>query len=94
MKELIDVREFLVGIELVGDWDGEEEEVTERINNLIFLAYAQMPEDINYEQATSLFDELWAAVAGQDFILESEVEELESWLISFISQKLDEVEYE
>lgn len=94
MKELIDVRDFLIGIELVGDWDGEEEEVTERINGLIFQAYDLMPDDITFEGATELFDLLWEAVAGQDFVIENELDELESWLTSFVSQKLDEIEYD
>jgi len=94
MKEYIDVRDFLIGIELVGDWDGEEEEVTERINALIYQAFDLMPEDISTESATELFDELWAAVAGQDFVIESEVDELASWLVSFVRQKLDEIEYD
>lgn len=94
MKDLIDVRDFLIGIELVGDWDGEEEEVTERINSLIYQAYNLMPDEINLEQATALFDELWSAVAGQDFIIENELDELESWLTGFVSQTLDEIEYD
>lgn len=94
MKELIDVRDFLVGIELVGDWDGEEEEVTERINELIYQTYNMLPDEITSERANQIFDELWAAVAGQDFIIESEISELESWLVSFINQKLNEIEYD
>jgi hypothetical protein len=94
MKELIDVRDFLIGIELVGDWDGDEEEVTERINALIYQAYGLMPEDFTLEQATELFDELWAAVAGQDFVIENELDELESWLVGFVRQTLDEIEYD
>jgi len=94
MKDYIDVRDFLIGIELVGDWDGEEEEVTERINMLIYQAFDLMPDDISTESATELFDELWAAVAGQDFIIESELDELASWLSSFVRQKLDEIEYD
>ena len=94
MKDYIDVRDFLIGIELVGDWDGEEEEVTERINMLIYQAFDLMPDDISTESATELFDELWAAVAGQDIIIESELDELASWLSSFVRQKLDEIEYD
>jgi hypothetical protein len=94
MKELIDVRDFLIGFDLVGDWDGEEEEVVERVNDMIFQAYHMLPEDIDYETATEVFDELWAAVAGQDFVIESEISELESWLVSFINQKLNDIEYD
>ncbi len=94
MKELIDVRDYLIGIELVGDWDGEEEEVTERINSLIYQTYAMLPDDISAYMAQQMFDELWGAVAGQDFIIESELDELESWCDTFVRQKLDEIEYE
>lgn len=94
MKELIDVRDYLIGIELVGDWDGEEEEVTERINTLIYQAYGMLPDEASAYLAQQLFDELWSAVAGQDFIIESELDELESWCDTFVRQKLDEIEYE
>jgi hypothetical protein len=94
MKELIDVRDFLIGFDLVGDWDGEEEEVVERVNDMIFHAYHMLPDDIDYDTATEVFDELWAAVAGQDFVIESEISELESWLVSFINQKLNDIEYD
>lgn len=94
MKELIDVRDFLIGIELVGDWDGEEEEVTERINALIYQAYDLMPDDVTLDRATEIFDGLWAAVAGQEFIIENELDELESWLVSFVNQTIDEIEYD
>lgn len=94
MKDLIDVRDYLIGEELVGDWDGHEEEVTDRINNMIHHAFALMPDDVTSFVAEQIFDELWAAVAGQDFIIEAELDELESWLDTFVRQKLDEIEYD
>lgn len=92
MKELIDVRDYLVGIELVGDWDGQEEEVMERINSMIYQSYYMFPEEISQYQAEQYFDALWEAVAGQDFVIEAEIDELESWVTSFVQQKLDEIE--
>ncbi len=92
MKELVDVRDFLVGVEIVGDWDGEEEEVVERINEMIYIAYSMLPEDADQFMAEQLFDELWEAVAGQDFVIENELDELESWVTSFVQEKLDEIE--
>ena len=94
MKDAIDVRDYLIGIELVGDWDGDEEEVTERINEMIYQAYALFPDTISIEVAEQLFDELWAAVAGQEFVIENEIDELQSWLTSFVTQKLDGIEYD
>ncbi|GAA0288084.1 hypothetical protein [Psychrosphaera haliotis] len=92
MKEFIDVRDFLVGIEIVGDWDGDEEEVVERINEMVYQAYGMLPDHTTPLMAEKLFDELWEAVAGQDFVIENELDELESWLTSFVVQKLDEIE--
>lgn len=94
MKDLIDVRDFLVGEELVGDWNGQEEEVTDRINSLIHHAFQLLPDDATNYLAEQVFDELWAAVAGQDFVIEAELDELESWLETFVRQKLDEIEYD
>ncbi len=94
MKDFIDVRDYLIGEELVGDWDGQEEEVTDRINNMIHHAFQLLPDDVTSYVAEQIFDELWAAVAGQDFVIEAELDELESWLDTFVRQKLDEIEYD
>jgi hypothetical protein len=92
MKELIDVHDYLISSEIVGDWDGEEEEVIDWINIMIHHAYQLFPDEISGEQAERIFVELWAAVVGQDFILESELDELEDWLVSFINQKINDIE--
>ncbi|WP_341205844.1 hypothetical protein [uncultured Psychrosphaera sp.] len=68
--------------------------MTDRINTMIHQAYDMFPEDITTETAEQLFDELWAAVAGQEFVIEAEYDELESWLDTFVRQKLDEIEYD
>lgn len=94
MKDFIDLHDYLISSELVGDWDGEEEEVTDRVNGLFHQAYQLFPEEITGEQAEHIFNEIWAAVAGQDFVLESELDELESWLESFVNQQLNEIEYD
>ncbi|WP_299268739.1 hypothetical protein [uncultured Psychrosphaera sp.] len=61
---------------------------------MIHQAYNMFPEDVSTESAEKLFDELWAAVAGQEFVIEAEYDELESWLDTFVRQKLDEIEYD
>lgn len=94
MKDLINIHDYIISSEIVGDWDGQEEEVTDRINSMIHQAYNMFPEDVSAESAEKLFDELWAAVAGQEFVIEAEYDELESWLDTFVRQKLDEIEYD
>jgi hypothetical protein len=94
VKDFIDLHDYLISSELVGDWDGDEEEVTDRINGFFHHAYQLFPEDITAEQAEKVFNEIWGAVAGQDFVIESEIDELESWLESFVNQLLNEIEYE
>jgi hypothetical protein len=94
MKDLIDLHDYIISSEIVGDWDGDEEEVTDRINNMIHQAYNILPDDISAMMAEEIFNEIWAAVAGQDFVIESELDELESWLDSFVRQKLNELEYD
>ena len=94
MKDFINIHDYIISSELVGDWDGKEEEVTDRINTMIHQAYDMFPDDITTETAEKLFDELWAAVAGQEFVIEAEYDELESWLDTFVRQKLDEIEYD
>ena len=94
MKDFIDLHDYLISSEIVGDWDGEEEEVTDRINAMFHQAFNLLPEEATGEMAEKLFNEIWAAVAGQDFVIEAELDELESWLDSFVHQKLNELEYD
>lgn len=94
MKDFIEIKDYLISDEIVGDWDGHEEEVTDRINSMIHHAFQLFPDDITAYAAEQIFDGLWEAVAGQDFVIEAELDELESWLETFVRQKLDEIEYD
>ena len=46
MKEIIVIHDYLVAESIVGDWDGQEELVAERINEIYHLIYDLAEEDI------------------------------------------------
>ena len=39
MKEFVVIHDYLVSQEVVGDWDGQEEEVAERMNEFYHTMY-------------------------------------------------------
>ena len=46
MKEFVDIHDYLVTEAVVGDWDGDEEAVCERVNELYHTLYDLAEEDI------------------------------------------------
>ena len=46
MKEFVVIYDYLVSEAVVGDWDGQEEVVAERINEIYHTLYNMAEEDI------------------------------------------------
>ena len=59
MKEIIVIHDYLVTESIVGDWDGEEELVAERINEIYHLIYDLAEEDIEPEILAQLLSLVW-----------------------------------
>ena len=49
MKDMLQVQDYLFSYADVGDWEGEEEVVAERLNELIHHAWNILPEDLDCE---------------------------------------------
>jgi hypothetical protein len=79
MKEFVDIHDFLVSIEVVGDWDGQEEVVVEKINELYHTLYDMAEEDIETEQLDQLLGLIWEHWIGQDCLPDIESEDIIDW---------------
>jgi DNA-binding ferritin-like protein (Dps family) len=79
MKEFVVIHDFLVSEAVVGDWDGQEEEVAERINEISHTLYQMAEEDIEVEVLTQLLDLVWDTWIGQDVLPDLETDDIYDW---------------
>ena len=79
MKEFVVIHDFLVSEAIVGDWEGEEEEVAEKINEIYHTLYDLAEEDIPVEELTQLLDLVWDTWIGQEVLPDLETDEIYGW---------------
>ncbi len=79
MKEFVVIHDYLVTQDLVGDWDGNEEEVAERINEIYHTLYDLAEEDIETEVLENLLALVWDTWIGQEAIAEIESNDIYDW---------------
>lgn len=79
MKEFIIIHDYLVSEAVVGDWDGDEEIVAERINELYHTLYDLAEEDIASKELDSLLALVWETWIGQDTLPDLESEDIYDW---------------
>ncbi|PCI62523.1 MAG: hypothetical protein COB35_03735 [Gammaproteobacteria bacterium] len=79
MKEFVDVHDFLVSQAVVGDWDGEEELVAERLNEIFHVLYNMAEEDIETEELERLLTMVWHHWIGHQELPDLETDEILDW---------------
>ncbi|MEZ7278803.1 hypothetical protein LY624_07820 [Pseudoalteromonas sp. N1230-9] len=90
MKDLLNVQDYLFSIQDVGDWEGEEEVVAERLNELIHMAWDRLPDDLDCESIDEIINGIWEHLRGELALLEAEFEELTDWVTHYVDSSLDE----
>ena len=73
------IHDYLVTQEIVGDWDGQEEEVAERMNEIYHTMYDLADEDIDTEMLEQLLALIWDTWISQEAIAERETVYLYDW---------------
>lgn len=92
MKELASVQDYLLSVNDVGDWDGEEEYVADTFNAVIHAVWQALPDDMAAEQIDELMPMLWQQLRGDTVLLDTDEDELIGWAIGFVQQQIDEGE--
>ena len=90
MKDLLNVQDYLFAIQDVGDWEGEEEVVAERLNDLIHMAWERLPDDLDCESIDEIINGIWEHLRGDMAVIETDFEELVDWSIHYVDSALDE----
>jgi len=79
MKEIVVVHDFLVSEAVVGDWEGQEEDVAEKMNEIYHTLYDLAEEDISVEVLNQLLDLVWDTWIGQDVLPDLETDDIYDW---------------
>jgi DNA-binding ferritin-like protein (Dps family) len=79
MKEFVVIHDYLVSSEVVGDWDGQEDLVAEKINEFYHTLYDLAEEDIETEILEQILELVWDAWIGQESLPEMEAEDIYDW---------------
>lgn len=79
MKEFVVIHDYLVSEAVVGDWDGDEELVAEKLNEIYHTLYDYAEEDIAPEQLEKLLALVWENWIGQEALSELESDDISDW---------------
>lgn len=59
MKDLVSIQDYLLSISDVGDWEGEEELVADRINAIYHAVWDKIPDDTDADLIDRVLHEIW-----------------------------------
>ncbi|MBO9491396.1 hypothetical protein J7384_13600 [Endozoicomonas sp. G2_1] len=79
MKELVVIHDFLVSEQVVGDWEGQEELVAEKLNEIYHTLYDLAEPDIDVETLSQLLELVWENWIGQEVLPELETDDIYDW---------------
>lgn len=79
MKELVVIHDFLVSEQVVGDWEGQEELVAEKLNEIYHTLYDLAELDIDVETLSQLLELVWENWIGQEVLPELETDDIYDW---------------
>ncbi len=90
MKDLLSVQDYLLQVEEVGDWDGEEELVADKFNTIVHAVWDALPDSLTTKHIRQLMPLLWEQLRGDTVLLDADEDELIDWALSYIQQQIEE----
>ncbi len=90
MKDLVNIQDYLFQVADVGDWEGEEEIVADRINAIYHAVWRRLPDDISVDEIDHLLIAIWNELRGSLVLLEADEDELVDWAICYVNNQLEE----
>ena len=89
MKDLVNIQDYLVNQYEIGDWDGEEELVADKLNELLHYCWDMIPDDMATEQIEQLLNGIWDNLRGDTLLLDVDIAELQDWVVSYMHSVVD-----
>lgn len=87
MKEFVIIHDYLVSEAVVGDWDGQEEEVAEKVNEFYHTLYDLADENIEVDVLHQLLDVIWDNWIGHEDLPNIESEDIYDWCRNLLENK-------
>ena len=87
MKEFVVIHDYLVTEAIIGDWDGQEELVVEKINEFYHTFYDLAEEDIETEILEQLLALIWDTWIGQDELPDLESDDIYDWCRNILENR-------
>ncbi|MCT6699420.1 MULTISPECIES: hypothetical protein [unclassified Rheinheimera] len=89
MKDLVSIHDYLFGVGDVGDWEGDEELVADRINAIYHAVWQQIPDDTEVALIDKLMRDIWDQLRGSLVLIEADEYELIDWALAHTRKVLD-----
>lgn len=90
MKDAISLHDYLFDVADVGDWEGEEELVADKLNAIFHAIWYELPEEISAAEVDKLLPDVWDQLRGGTVLLEADEDELIDWALAYVRQQLEE----
>lgn len=84
MKDMLSVHDYLVAQDEIGDWDGEEEMVADKLNELFHYTWQRLPDDMSVEDIDNAMHGVWQQLRGSTVLLEVELDDLIDWVDNYV----------
>lgn len=83
MKDLVNIQDYLVTSNEVGDWEGEEELVADKLNELLHYCWGLIPEEMAVESINTVLTGIWDYLRGNTALLDVDLDELLDWVDNY-----------
>ena len=84
MKDLVNIQDFLVTPDELGDWEGDEEIVADKMNELLHYCWSLLPDDTDILLIEQILSSIWDNFRGDTVILDVDIDQLQDWVVTHI----------
>lgn len=92
MKDLVNIQDFLVTPLELGDWEGEEELVADKLNELLHYCWDLIPEDLSVESIEEVLNGVWDNLRGDTLLIDVEIDQLQDWVQTHVRRSLENIQ--
>lgn len=92
MKDSLQIHDYLVTPNEIGDWEGEEEDVADKLNEIFHYTWEKLPDDLSVDQIQHVMTSIWEALRGETILVDTDIDELIDWADFFINSILEDSE--
>ena len=80
----MNIQDFLVTKDELGDWEGEEEIIADKLNELLHFCWTLIPDEMDVERIEQTLCGVWDNLRGDTVILDVDMDQLQDWVITYV----------